>query len=249
VQRGHEAGNHSFDHDPGMHGWRSDVIRDEVLRAGQAIEAATGKRPRGFRGPAYAISEPLLKVLADLRYDYDASSYASSLSVFTRAYHRNQVTRLGNGKSTLIERQGGIKDLLRPLEPHCWSLADRTIVEVPVTTLPFLRFPIHGTYLNYLSSFSEGMAMRYLRMALRLCQLRGLAPSLLLHATDFLGSDDGVGLDYLPGMRRPAADKMAFMTDVLAHYREAFQVRPIGVFVDELRASRELDRIPAATVS
>lgn len=249
VGRGHEAGNHSFDHDPEMHNWPRERQREEIVRAGQAIEAVTGQRPRGFRGPAYATGETLLQTLVDLGYDYDASNYSNSLASLARAYHRRQSASAGEGAAVAGSSFAGFGGLRGRLGPYCLPLDGGSLVEVPVTTLPILRLPIHGTYLNALASYSPGLAMSYFRAALRLCRLRGVPPSFLLHATDFLGGDDVPGFDYLPGMRRPGSEKVAFMTEVLRVYRQYFSVQPVGEFVDGFRTSHRLRQSPAARLS
>ena len=243
VARGHEAANHSHDHDTGLHRWPRAWIREEVLRAGTAIEAATGQRPRGFRGPAYGTSEALLEVLIELGYDYDASSYPNALGALARFYHRRQVARLGGDAAVPEGLYGHLRDAMKPLRPYLWRLPAGTLVEVPVSTLPLLRLPFHGTYLNQLAELSPGLARAYFATALRLCRLRGVAPSFLLHPADFLGRDDCPDFDYLPGMQRSGAEKTAFMTEILERYQRAYAVRPLGAFVDDLRKAESLPQV------
>src|SRR5262244_4112674 len=50
---GHEIGNHSFRHEPWLHLYSEAEIEAELARAEDAIEAATGVRPAGFRGPGF----------------------------------------------------------------------------------------------------------------------------------------------------------------------------------------------------
>lgn len=242
ARRGHEVANHSFEHELALHHWPRARIREEIVRAGAVIEEATGQSPRGFRGPAYGLSTDLLEVLIDLGYDYDASSYPNSLGLAARLYHRRQLSRLG-GEATVGEGlYGGWRDCRMPLKPYHWSLPEGGLTEVPVTTLPLLRLPFHGTYLNFLADRSAGLGRWYFRAALALCRLRGVPPSLLLHATDFLGSDDLADFTYIPGMQRRRAEKVAFMTEVLDAYRQAFEVQPIGAFVDDICAAAPLPR-------
>lgn len=47
-----EVENHSFDHPQHMERLSPDQVRDQVARADQEIEAATGRKPRFFRFPA-----------------------------------------------------------------------------------------------------------------------------------------------------------------------------------------------------
>ncbi|CAN0603147.1 unnamed protein product, partial [Ectocarpus sp. 12 AP-2014] len=138
---------------------------------------------------------------------------------------------------------GSLKDSRQPLKPYLWSLDRGALMEIPVTTLPLLRLPFHGTYLNYLADFSPALARSYFAVALRVCRLRGVAPSFLLHASDFLGADDPISLEYLPGMKRSADQKNEFMMQLLKPYSDVFRVCTIGAYVDELKHAQTLPRL------
>lgn len=244
--RGHEVGNHSFDHELELHQKTREEIKDEIRRAAEAIEAATGQRPRGFRGPAFGLSSDLLEVLATLGYDYDASTCPNSLGLAARLWHRTKASKIGNDENVIASLYGSLKDARQSLKPYLWSLGAGALMEMPVTTLPLLRLPFHGTYLNYLADFSPTLARGYFAAALRICRLRGVSPSFLLHASDFLGEDDPIPLDYLPGMKRRADEKNKFMMQILKSYSEAFRVGTIGAYVDELKREHELPRLVPA---
>lgn len=243
VGRGHEVGNHSYDHELTLHGQSRESIKSEIQRAQDAIEEASGQRPTGFRGPAFGLSSDLLEVLAELGYAYDASTCPNSLGLVARLWHRSKASKVGSDDRVLSSLYGGLRDSRQPLRPYNWSLSHGAVVEVPVTTLPLLRLPFHGTYLNYLADFAPGLARGYLAAALSTCRMRAVPPSFLLHATDFLGCDDAPELSYMPGMKRSAEAKTAFMTEVLSRYREAFQVQPIGAFVEALKTQRPLPQL------
>ena len=61
--------------------------RRKCERTEEAIEAATGRRPRGFRGPGYSWSPDLFRVLLDRGYGYDASTLPTYLGPLARAYY------------------------------------------------------------------------------------------------------------------------------------------------------------------
>ncbi|WP_299616112.1 polysaccharide deacetylase family protein [Pelagibius sp.] len=246
TKRGHEPGNHSYDHELSLHRWPRERIADEVRRAGDVIAEATGKTPRGFRGPAFGLSPALLEALTDLGYAYDASSFPSSLGALARLYHRRQAAKAGGRAEIQDDLYGNLRDSRQPLRPYRWSLGNGSLVETPVTTLPLLRLPFQGTYLNYLADRSPGLASGYFNAALSLCRLRRVPPSFLLHATDFLGSDDSAALACLPGMRRSGAEKTAFMTERLGALKRRFDVLPIGAFVDRLEAHHDLPQLSPA---
>ena len=58
---------------------------------------------------------------------------------------------------------GGLQEGLRPLTPYRWDLSDGQLLEIPVTTLPVLKMPIHFSYLHWLASFSEPLARALFR--------------------------------------------------------------------------------------
>src|SRR4051794_28833888 len=61
---GHGVGNHSFHHEPWLHLYSPAEIDEEISSAGEAIFAATGATPIGFRGPGYSLSPAVLACLA-----------------------------------------------------------------------------------------------------------------------------------------------------------------------------------------
>jgi hypothetical protein len=123
----------------------------------------------------------------------------------------------------------------RSIRPYWWQVEDRRILEIPVTTMPLFRVPIHVSYLLYLRQYSRAAAWAYFRLAIGLCRLTGVGPSLLLHPLDFLGGDDEPELAFFPAMGMKGADKVAFVADVLAVYAAAFRVVPIGEHAAALR--------------
>ena len=72
VAAGHELGNHSFEHEPWLHRYTPEQLASEIGNAEDAIVAATGHRPVGFRGPGFSWSPTLFEVLVDRGYIYDA---------------------------------------------------------------------------------------------------------------------------------------------------------------------------------
>jgi hypothetical protein len=147
---------------------------------------------------------------------------------------------------------------LQPLRPFHWQFdepaglpgAAQRLVEIPVTTLPILRTPIHLSYLLYLFRFSRSLAWAYWRLAMRLCQSTGLGPSLLLHPLDFLGQDDEPDLAFFPAMDLNGDEKTNFVRQILADYVRRFQVVPVG---DHAAAAQENElaarQVPVAPCS
>lgn len=243
AEAGHEVGNHSYGHEYAFPTYPPDRMADEIANAEAAIEQATGQRPVGFRGPAFGLSAATLRTLVERGYRYDASTFPTYAGPLLRAYQRRTSAAKPDRQDAAVPF-GGLRDGRQPNRPFRWDLAGGSLVEVPVTTMPGLRLPMHLTYLNYLAGLSPALAMTYFRLALRLCRLAGVRPSLLLHATDFLGRDDTDALPFLPGMARPTADKLALLDRVLADYGRRFTVLPMNEFITTLEAA---GRLPVRT--
>ena len=234
---GHEIGNHSFHHRPWLHQLSEADVWSELTDAEDAIADATGQRPRGFRGPGYSLSPATLRVLVQRGYAYDCSTLPTFIGPLARAYYFRS-TRLEPGQND--ERRllfGSWTEGLRPLEPYRWSVGDSTVVEVPVTTFPLLRVPIHISYLLYLDGVHPQLASAYFRCALRTCALLGVGPSILLHPLDFLGVDDVASLEFFPGMGMSGAYKRERVGELIDLFSARFDVGGLGRHIERLGAA------------
>jgi peptidoglycan-N-acetylglucosamine deacetylase len=231
---GHEVGNHSFRHEPWLHLYSDQEIEDELVRAEEAIKDATGVRPEGFRGPGFSLSPSVLTVLAQRGYRYDASTFPTFLGPLARAYYFFTARLTPEQRAQRKQLFGTFKEGFRPLTPYAWQTTAGPMVEIPVTTLPGLRVPVHVSYLLYLSRFASRLALAYFRAALRLCRCTGTSPSLLLHPLDFLGAEDVPELSFFPAMNIPAAVKLDFVGRVIDLYANWFRVVPMRQHVEEV---------------
>jgi peptidoglycan-N-acetylglucosamine deacetylase len=238
IDAGHTVGNHSHEHEPWLHLYSDSEIEAEIARAEDAIAAATGQRPKGFRGPGYSWSPALLEVIAFRGYRYDSSTLPTFLGPLARTYY------FWTSKLSREERErrralfGTLSDGFRPNGPYRWQLnGNRSILEIPVTVMPVVRTPFHLSYLLYLSRWSEPLMALYLRAALRGCRLAGIEPTFLLHPLDLLGGDEVPALAFFPGMEITTARKIQLFTRSIAILREHYTLVDL-----ESHASRIIDR-------
>jgi hypothetical protein len=237
---GHEIGNHSYDHEPWLHTYNLQQIRDEIAKASWSIEQITGSVPIGFRGPGYTFSNDLLLVLAESGYLYDASTLPTFLGPLARAYYF-MTSKLS--PSQIAERKklfGTLSDGFRPNRPHYQKTATGKIIEIPVTTLPIFRIPFHVSYILYLSSFSPWMGLLYFRVALWLCKLTGTRPSLLLHPLDFLDEEEVPELSFFPAMKIPREKKMKIVREVIRLLTKEYNVIPLKASAIEIVEASKL---------
>ena len=75
VEAGHEIASHGWDHQR-VFAMNASSFRADLVRAHQAIEAAGGQAPRGYRAPSFSIDKRTPwahRVLAELGYSYSSS--------------------------------------------------------------------------------------------------------------------------------------------------------------------------------
>jgi peptidoglycan/xylan/chitin deacetylase (PgdA/CDA1 family) len=221
---GHEIGNHSYYHEPWLHLYSQAEVDAEITRAEDAIENATGQRPVGFRAPGYSLSRATLTVLAKKNYLYDASTLPNLLAPLARNYYFKTADFNAEQRHKRSVLGGTLRDALRPIQPYRWEMENATLIEIPVTTMPLFRTPIHVSYLFGMACISRGFAYHYFNTALKLCRLTRTAPSLLLHPTDFLSCDDVSELSFIPGMRLPTEEKLEFVSEILRKLSDQFTV-------------------------
>jgi hypothetical protein len=249
-KKGHEIASHSFLHQPWLHTYSVEEIKNEFQQAEDAIQDVTGVLPRGFRGPGYSYSKEVLEVLASRNYAYDCSSFPNSLAGLSRMYFfaRNSLNKEERSRRSGLF--GRSNEMLRTIRPYVCRLQSGRILEIPVTTMPFFRFPIHFSYVLYLSEYSEKLAIAYFRAAMALCEFRKIGPSLLFHPLDFMGSDDDCKeVAFFPGMNRTAAQKITTLRSCMAVISSRFQSMPIGRFADLVRSSDAIPQSVAVTLS
>jgi peptidoglycan/xylan/chitin deacetylase (PgdA/CDA1 family) len=238
---GHEVGNHSYHHEPWLHLYSEQEIEQELIRTDDAIEAATGRRPTGFRGPGFSLSPTVLRILARRGYRYDASTFPTFLGPLARAYYFAKSRGLSaEEKRKRKQLFGKLSEGLRPLRPYRWHADGGSILEIPVTTMPFAKVPIHVSYLLYLACYSPAVARLYWQTALRMCRLTRTELSLLLHPLDFLGGDDVSALDFFPAMTIPGATKAALVGEFLDMMAGHFDLVPMSVHADAIAARPRL---------
>ncbi len=231
ADAGHEIGNHSQRHEPWLHLYSEEELERELAESEAAIEAATGVRPDAFRGPGFSVSETTLRVLHRRGYRYDASTFPTFLGPLARAYYFMTSKLDPEEKRKRAKLFGSVRDGLRPLKPYRWRLPEGELLEMPVTTLPILRVPIHLSYVLYLGTFSPWLARTYFAGALRLCRATGVEPSILLHPLDFLSASDVPTLKFFPAMGLDVNAKLERTEFCLATLQGMFDARCLGAHV------------------
>ena len=245
TEAGHEVGNHSFNHEPWLHQYSEESVESEITKTEEQIERVTGKKPIGFRGPGYSLSETVLRVLFRHGYLYDASTLPTFLGPLARAYYFFTTKLAPEEKNKRKQLFGGVRDGIRPIRSYKWHLGgvNNSLIEIPVTTMPIFRIPFHLSYILYINRFSPLLARIYFRIAMILCRLTQIHPSLLLHPLDFLGGDDIKELDFFPAMNLKSPEKIKLVNDILVIYSNYFKIVTLSEHANNIALDKHLRTI------
>jgi len=129
---GHEIGHHSWAHIPNT-GMNREEEEADLVRANEAIVRLTGKKPQGYRSPAWDLSSATIDLLLTHGFSYDSSMMGGDYTPYLA--RRGDQVRLGQPyrfgeKTKLIEM------------PISWSLDDHPhfeFIRTRETILPGLQ--------------------------------------------------------------------------------------------------------------
>jgi peptidoglycan-N-acetylglucosamine deacetylase len=240
TDRGHDVGNHSYNHESWLQAYSYDEIKKEIIDAEEAIVKTTGKKPKGFRGPGFSWSPNLLKVLHERGYLYDASTLPTFLGPIARIYYFWKSDLSGEEKKSRKELFGKFSEGFRKLKPYYWHLEEGAeIAEIPVTTMPVFKLPFHLSYLIFLSNISMILMKIYLGTAIFLCKITRTPVSYLLHPLDIIGGDRLQQLAFFPGMNVKTERKVKVFKTVLKRLMSEFRIVGLQELTDK-KLSRNL---------
>lgn len=245
---GHEIGNHSFNHEPWLHLYSKEDLMEEFDKTETALGHVSSIRPTGFRGPGYSLSPTVLEVLAERGYQYDCSTLPTHIGPLARAYYFFKSPQMSDDERDKRKKLfGKFTDGFQSLKPYLWDVGGTSLVEIPVTTLPLFKVPIHASYIIYLSTFSKILARTYWRIAVEMCRLTNTQMSLLLHPLDFLSAEDLPELAFFPGMNLPAREKLQIVGGMLDTLAARYDVGNMRSHVASVRDKERSVRPQART--
>lgn len=239
TERGHEVGNHSYHHESWLQTYSYEKIEKEIHEAEEAIENVTGQRTTGFRGPGFSWSKDLLKVLESRGYKYDASTLPTYLGPLARMYYFKKSELSKEEKKARKELFGKFSEGFRTLKPYNWDLDDgKTILEIPVTTMPIFKLPFHLSYLIYIGNISMPFMKLYLKTAISMCKITNTPVSFLLHPLDLIGGDQISKLAFFPGMNVSSEKKVKIFKDVIGLLARHFEIVNMSAYCNSINESK-----------
>tara|TARA_B100001964_G_scaffold114878_2_gene128100 strand:+ start:3452 stop:4363 length:912 start_codon:yes stop_codon:yes gene_type:complete len=143
LQRGHELANHSLSHLKGLGSQPLKIKKKEIIEADKILSDISEKKICGFRAPGYSVDEEILDILEENGYLYDSSIFPSFFCTLLSKVElkKGESPAYGNFKNSIAPLY-----IYRPLKGKMWKQGNRRLVEIPVTTMPFLRIPFQMSF-------------------------------------------------------------------------------------------------------
>ncbi|MET0343415.1 MAG: polysaccharide deacetylase family protein [Polyangiales bacterium] len=217
--RGHEIANHSLSHFYDLTRRDASTQRREIRGGADAIEAAVGVRPVGFRAPGYTITDGLFEALAAEGVTYDASVFPCPAYYLAKTAAIGLIRLRGRASRSIVDDP---RVLTAPADPYRvgrpYHTRGKGLLELPigVTSTRTGRLPYIGTNVAL-------AGVRGAHVLTKLMTARDFV-SLELHGIDLAdAAEDGLtGLaPYQPDLRRTAAQKREALESALVTLRDA----------------------------
>jgi hypothetical protein len=229
---GIEVANHSFSHDYALTRRAPSSILADLARGEEAILAATGVRPVGFRAPGYTLNAALYEATVERGYLYGSSTFPAAPYYAAKATVMGALALLGRPSRAVLDSP---RVLLAPRTPYRpdpdqpYKRGRGAVLELPMTVTPGVRFPLIGT-------FAATLPLPAVRAAWGSC--RGDAFfNFELHAVDVLDATDGIPAELVRqqrDLRVPATRKMERLETLFRWLKDERDVVPLRVAAERL---------------
>lgn len=212
--QGHEIANHTYSHLGNIQKLSFTEKEKEIVKCHELIEKHTGILPVGFRGPGYYIDQDIIQILLRENYLYDSSVLPSFMNFFMGFYILLRTGRV-------IDKNFGRKRWMfatQNITKICSKLdSENFLYELPVTTAPFLRIPIHTTYLYMFGTKYFEWCLPRLRQ-----QAHGVY---LFHGVDTLDyqQDENLSKNLLP-LRKQIDERLRLLEWILIQFQQPYFV-------------------------
>lgn len=183
AEAGHELGNHTLSHDYALARAGAEVIAAEVRGGADAVAAAAGRAPTGFRAPGYTLTAPLLAALVEAGYRYDSSAFPALPYYAAKAVVLAAMAAAGRRSHAVLDRPRVLlapRVPYRPRDGEPYAAGTLPLLELPVTT-GLLGVPIIGTTVASLPALARAALAGTRRLPHLNLELHGVD---LLDATD-----------------------------------------------------------------
>lgn len=223
VQKGHEIANHTMTHAEGFSFLPLNKKKQEIADAEKIIQDKLGVTTKGFRTPSNDVDAETLKILEDRGYVYDSSLLPTyygpllkrlkffSIKVARRDHY---LGRFYYGFSPLFP--------YRPSYEAIWKKGKMRIIEIPITTMPVLRFPFHTSFTFAL--YQMGFGCGLFRLGYALLSSTSLPLNFVFHTNELSDSIDIGKIKRQFGLNLPIEVKQNICRFVLGMIKKDFDI-------------------------
>jgi hypothetical protein len=229
---GIEVANHSFSHDYALTRRAPESIFEDLARGEEAILAATGVRPVGFRAPGYTLNAALYAATVERGYLYGSSVFPAAPYYAAKATVMGALTLAGRPSRSVLDSP---RVLLAPRTPYRpdpkqpYKRGRGAVLELPMTVTPGARFPFIGT-------FAATLPLPAIRAAWAMCRGDVLF-NFELHAVDVLDATDGIPPELVRqqrDLRVSATRKMERLETLFRWLKDERDVVPLRAAAERL---------------
>lgn len=212
----HEIANHTQNH---LHEFDKLSISEQAEEIEQCHQIVFRKlkiKMNGFRAPGYNIHKSSLAVLKKLEYEYESSSFPTSLLpimkilITSKAKSRQRVNSGGN-----------LLNMFAKSTPY--KIPEENLNELPISTTPILRLPFMGT-------FSVNTGMPLLKVSYKSIKVLKRPINYEIHPMDLLEfKKDNLPKAFKihPGITLPLEHKMNLYTWLFKALKQDYSVRTL----------------------
>lgn len=164
IDNGHEIANHTYNHPKVLMKKSFEGIREEIKLTDEIIKRKLKVTPLGFRAPNFEADLRIIRILSQMGYRYDCSILSTPYLPLIRFVKKKDP--MGPGYLGKWEYMFAPKEPYYPSNNKIWMknkiYNSNSVIEIPVSTFPYFRFPCHSSYLLALPEDTRNKLLQYL---------------------------------------------------------------------------------------
>lgn len=231
IHHQHEIANHTYHHPKVMGKESFESIRREIATTDDIIKKKLKVVPLGFRAPNFEADLRIIRILRAMGYRYDCSvlstPYVPLIQLVKNKSARN-TEYLGKWECMLAPQKP-----YYPSETAVWKsdkkILSDTLVELPISTFPYLHFPCHS---SYLLALPERIRNKLLRYILSWYLNREQTLIYVFHLADLVNQNDLFGTEkkYYKNLE----ERLTFVEDFFRQISNTFQSETTIEYVNNM---------------
>lgn len=222
AQEGHEIANHSMTHAEGFSYLSLERKKQEIIEAEKIIHDKLGILTKGFRTPSNDVDSEVLGILEDRGYIYDSSLLPTYFGPLLKRLKFVSVKI--PGKNHYLGRFSyGFSPLIpyNPCMEAIWKRGKMRLLEVPITTMPYLRFPFHTSFA--FAAYQLGFGYGLFKLGYSLLKTTSLPLNFVFHTNELSNSIYIEKIKRQLGLNLPVETKQEICNNVLSAIKKDFR--------------------------